>query len=93
MNQGAGEEIKASADEMEGETKRKCDAMLLAAQKEAGDVRQQALRAAQATREEGKKEAEALVAAAEKQAEDIRTKTQKERKAVLAQTEREAYEI
>lgn len=93
VNQSVGDGFNTSLDEMEEETRKKCDAMLLAAQKEAGDVRQQALRAAQATREEGKREAETLVAAAKEQAESIQAKAQNERRAVLTQTEREAYEI
>lgn len=57
LNQGSGEEWEISPEEMEEEIRKKCDALLLSAQKEAGDVRQQALRAAEATKEEAKREA------------------------------------
>lgn len=93
MNQIMGEDFRESPDDMEAETKKKCDAMVLAAQKEAGDTRQQAIRAAQAAREEAKKEAELLIAEAEAKAEKIRAEAENERSAMFAQLEEEACGI
>lgn len=89
LNQGSGEDWKAMPDDIEEETRKKCDAMLLSAQKEAGDVRQQALRAAEATREDAKKDAAEI----RQNALEVCQQAKAEAKALVAAAEEQAQDI
>ncbi len=88
-NQNLGGEGEVSPEDIEGEIRKKCDAMLLSAQKEAGDVRQQALRAAEATREEAKREAAEI----RENALEVCRQAESEAEALLKAAEAQAQEI
>ena len=94
------EELLLLPQDIQERTRKECDSMLLSAQREAGDVRQQALRVAESTREEAQQDAaeirkQALEAAEaiHQESEEIIWQAQDERKAILEKARKEAENI